>query len=934
MNILDLLREDGFSFKKVGNHDGGVYGSPCPWCGGQDRFRSWPESGNGGNWYCQKCSRRGDTIKYVMDYRGKRYLEACTLLGRSPCQGHFDLSNQKPRFIHGWEPSTDLRDPPPPEWQDRARNLIKEATSELLTGIFTEGIRSFLYERGLTEETIESTDLGYIYGDIRQSREDWGLPSRLNKNGNPSHLWIPHGLLIPYIDADQILRIKIRRFGVGRDKKYYLLSGSRTIPMVWGEHDSFVIVESELDGLLLYQEAGDLVTIVAMGSANMRPDSQLTEKLIKAHRILIALDNDEAGAHSSYNWWLQHFTNAVRWPVPFGKDPTEAYQQGLNLRTWVHAGLEYEPDEEPEGDSYPIDISRPTEKLPYPEIPPIDFKLFTDGKSLSETLHPFHTSDTLAIHIETTGKDPFTDKIRLIQLSIPNHPVLAIDLQRIDKKDLASLQTLLDGPAEKVFHDAKSTMKFHSRVGIHVTGPIFDTMLASQALTAGLEIGEHSLENLAKWYLKRKIPSLSSKNDWNGELIENQIQLSAWKASTIADLKEDLSIRLKKAGLEDVAQLEFDCIAATVEMELNGILVDKKRCEELHREVSDRKSTTETQLKAILRDINLDSSDQIVEALHSNGIPVEKTNQTTLIPFFSQHPVTKGIVIYRKLSNYLNNISSWLESILPQTGRIHPEIHQLGSATGRFSCSNPNIQGTPNKTVFRSCFIPQSGQKLVKADYSQIELRVTAEITQDPLMIQAYQNQADLHKLTASLLMGKTIDQVNKEDRQKAKAVNFGLIFGMGPSGLCDTALKDYGVTMTLEEAEQFRRSFFDSYKGIAAWQERISESLPRQTRTILGRRRIWKHQPKITELLNSPVQGTAADIIKKALGVLASALKGTDSMIIACVHDEIILEVNEDNSQRVAEILRETMETAGRFFLKTIPVVVDVSVGDSWAEK
>ncbi len=200
-------------------------------------------------------------------------------------------------------------------------------------------------------------------------------------------------------------------------------------------------------------------------------------------------------------------------------------------------------------------------------------------------------------------------------------------------------------------------------------------------------------------------------------------------------------------------------------------------------------------------------------------------------------------------------------------------------------------------------------------------------------MIQAYQNQADLHKLTASLLMDKAIDLVSRDDRQKAKAVNFGLIFGMGASGLCDTALKDYGVTMTLEEADQFRRRFFESYHEIAAWHRRISESLPRQTRTILGRRRIWKDQPKITELLNSPIQGTAADIMKKALGMLPNALKGTDAKIIACVHDEIILEVPENQSDQVAKILKNTMEEAGRFFLKTVPVVADVSIADCWAD-
>lgn len=863
------------------------------------------------------------------------YLDACLYLGQTSYRSEFSLGEEKARPAH-------LPQPKGPDqipsllWQHKASELVRKAKSTLWSGRCTDHIRSWLFDRGITEDTARQANLGFRSLEGFGVRKEWGLPERLNENGLPTKLRIPSGLVIPHIQDGTALKVKIRSFDPASDQKYILLEGSSNTPMIWGHGDAFVIVESELDGLLLYQEAEDFISVVALGSANMRPDQELTERLRKASKILLALDADEAGANASWGWWMRFFPNAFRWPIPkeCGKDPSEAHQKGLDLRMWIHTGLDFGPEEQSEGDTSPIEISGPREDHVDSQIPTIDFALVRDSETLSAEIEPFLKSDSISVHIETTGEDPFKDEVRLLTLSIPDHPVLVIDLENIGEKKLAPLQTLFNGPAERIFHNAKSTIKFLSDIGLPVKGPLFDTMLASQVLAAGLDLGEHSLKNLAKWYLQQEVPSLPTGNNLHGRLQERQTKLSAWKTSTLADIKEHLSLQLQKAGLEEVARLEFDSIPATVAMELNGMLVDKRKAEELRQEVSHRKSIVEGKLKSILGDVNLDSSDQVLQALRSLGIPVEKTKQEALIPFYTRHPITKGIVIYRKLSNYLNNISSWLESIHPETGRIHPEIHQLGSATGRFSYSNPNLQGTPNKRAFRSCFIAEPGHKLVKADYSQIELRVTAEITQDPIMIEAYRNQADLHRLTASLLMGKAIEQVSKEDRQKAKAVNFGLIFGMGAQGLCDTALKDYGVEMTLEEAEEFRRRFFENYKGIAAWQEGISQSLPRSTRTILGRRRVWKGRPKITELLNTPIQGTAADILKKALGMLPNALNGTGAKIIGCVHDEIILEAGEAGSERVATILRETMETAGRFFLKTVPVVAEVSVGDSWAEK
>jgi DNA polymerase-1 len=269
-----------------------------------------------------------------------------------------------------------------------------------------------------------------------------------------------------------------------------------------------------------------------------------------------------------------------------------------------------------------------------------------------------------------------------------------------------------------------------------------------------------------------------------------------------------------------------------------------------------------------------------------------------------------------------------------KTGRIHAECNQLGASTGRFSCRSPNLQQMPRKKSFRSCIVAPSGYRLIMADYSQIELRIAADITGDETMIKAYQNGLDLHKLTASIIIGKPVDLVTKKERQAAKAVNFGLIYAMGAEGLMNYAKEKYGVQMKLQQANDFRARFFSVYQGISAWHERVGNTVSQKARTLGHRQRIWTERAPLTQLLNTPIQGSAADIIKKALSLLPKKLKITGSKLIACVHDEIILEVPELFAKEASLILEETMIEAGKYYLKKVPVEVDVSIADSWAGK
>lgn len=220
------------------------------------------------------------------------------------------------------------------------------------------------------------------------------------------------------------------------------------------------------------------------------------------------------------------------------------------------------------------------------------------------------------------------------------------------------------------------------------------------------------------------------------------------------------------------------------------------------------------------------------------------------------------------------------------------------------------------------------------ADLSQIELRITAEISGDARMISAFQDGQDLHRLTASLLTGTPLGEVTSGDRQAAKAVNFGLIYAMGAPGLRDYARTNYDVELTPKQAEVFIERFFEAYPGVAAWQASVKRRRAYESRTPVGRRRRWSEEPPLTQLLNTPVQGTGADILKQALGMLPAALKGTGARIVATVHDEIVLEAPEDQAQEVGTRLETVMKQAGRTYVTRVPIEVKVVIASNWIKK
>jgi DNA polymerase I len=559
------------------------------------------------------------------------------------------------------------------------------------------------------------------------------------------------------------------------------------------------------------------------------------------------------------------------------------------------------------------------------------------------------SASVIAIDTETTGLDPHKDKIRLIQLAAEALPVFVIDCRAFLPEGLPMLKKIILSKSVKVFQNAKFDMQFLMALEISPPAAIFDTMLAALLLRSSDGPQRVGLEELVRHYLGESLPKDEQKSDWSGDLRKAQLEYAAKDAEVLLRLRKKMVTEIKQNNLVETARQEFSCARAIAQVEFNGIHLDLCRWRKLTEKIESEQQAALVKLyeyagqpkvqvsffgDKILSDINMDSNKQILNILRSNGIPVSDTSRHTLGPY-SHNPLVQAITEYRRTAKLLSTfLYSIPQQIHPVTGRLHPKYSQIGAWSGRMSCGGPNIQQIPRDKHFRACFSAEEGKKLVIADYSQIELRVVAEISRDERMITAYRNGEDLHRLTASLISGKPIEEVTKGERQSAKAMNFGLVFAMGAKGLQTYAKETYDVDMTLEDAEQFRNRFFHAYKGVAAWHKWLKTNPPAQSRTVAGRKHVYGGQGGLSGLCNTPVQGSAADIIKNALGKLVDRLGNTNTKIIAVVHDEVVLETKCEQADEVARILKETMESAGAEYLKLVPLLAEVQIADSWAEK
>jgi DNA polymerase I-like protein with 3'-5' exonuclease and polymerase domains len=319
---------------------------------------------------------------------------------------------------------------------------------------------------------------------------------------------------------------------------------------------------------------------------------------------------------------------------------------------------------------------------------------------------------------------------------------------------------------------------------------------------------------------------------------------------------------------------------------------------------------------------------------------IDNTSEITLAMCAKDFPIIKKILEWRGYSQSVKTFGvEYLKHISPVTQRIHTNYYPFTGA-GRYASSDPNLQQIPRKKEFRACFRAPPGKKLVVSDYSQIELRIAAELAEDETLMGVYQRGEDAHAQTASLVSNIPLDQVKKEQRQMAKAVNFGLIYGMAAPKLVQYAQANYGVSMSVPEAETFRNRYFEGYAGIKSWHRDIFSDHNKRsgmTRTVAGRLRYLKPESH-NEFANTPVQGTGADGLKCSLWLVYERMKKYNgaARMIHMVHDEIIVEADEDPDllKSVQRDLEEGMIEGIQPMLRKVPVVVEGGIGESWAEK
>ncbi|KAF8820239.1 putative helicase [Cardiosporidium cionae] len=480
----------------------------------------------------------------------------------------------------------------------------------------------------------------------------------------------------------------------------------------------------------------------------------------------------------------------------------------------------------------------------------------------------------------------------------------------------------------KIMHNGKFDVKFLKMAGFSVNETIFDTLLGSRLLEAGKGKVGFKLLQVVERYLGIVMDKSQQLSDWQKEeLSEAQLLYAARDASVLLPLYHVEQRKLAQSELLEAMRIESRCLLTVADIELNGMLVNQTKWKELAEELTFHHLNITEHLRQKLNlpedtTINYNSQPQILEVLRSLGITMPNgnligdTNDWTLSKL-EKWPAVAALREYRKITKAISAFVVKLpKHISNTTGRIHPNFNQYGAESGRFSCDNPNLQQIPRDPRFRSCFIPSPHHKFVIADFSQIELR-----------------KEDLHRLTASLVTGKPLATIQSADRQLAKAVNFGLIYGMSIWKFRDYAENYYGVKLSMKEATLFYSNFFKHYKGIYAWHDAAKTLRPVETRT-LSKRRALLDKASFTKVLNYPVQGTSADITKESLANLPAALSSLNARIVMCVHDEIIIEAPENQAEESKKILIREMESAGNKFLKLVPCVADAVIGNSWAAK
>ncbi|GIZ81129.1 DNA polymerase I [Aquipseudomonas alcaligenes] len=587
-------------------------------------------------------------------------------------------------------------------------------------------------------------------------------------------------------------------------------------------------------------------------------------------------------------------------------------------------------------------------------------------------LKKLEAAELIAFDTETTSLDPQQAQVVGVSFAVEAgeaayvplaHSYMGVPAQLDRDAVLRALKPILEDPAKaKVGQHAKYDMNVlaHATTPIEVQGVAFDTMLESYVLDSTAT--RHDMDSLAMKYLEHstiRFEDIAGKGA--KQLTFDQIALE--QAGPYAAEDADVTLRLHQclwAKLQATPSLakvlkdiEMPLVPVLARIERNGALVDAKLLGQQSLELGERLVALERQAYELAgQEFNLGSPKQLGAILYDKlGLPVlsktatgqPSTAENVLAELAEQdHALPKLLMEYRSLSKLKSTYTDKLpEQINPRTGRIHTSYHQAVAATGRLSSTDPNLQNIPIRTAegrrIRQAFVAPAGYKLMSADYSQIELRIMAHLAKDEGLLDAFRHDRDVHRATAAEVFGVPLEQVSSDQRRSAKAINFGLIYGMSAFGLA----KQIGVDR--KQAQAYIDTYFARYPGVLAYMERTREQATQQgyVETLFGRRLylpdIHAKNPALRKgaertAINAPMQGTAADIMKRAMIAVGQWLpqSGLDAKVILQVHDELVLEIREDQIDALRAGLLPLMSGAAEL---DVPLVVEAGVGNNWDE-
>ena len=576
--------------------------------------------------------------------------------------------------------------------------------------------------------------------------------------------------------------------------------------------------------------------------------------------------------------------------------------------------------------------------------------LLTKSEDVPALVEEIEAAEVVALDLETTGLDPRRHEARLLSVAA-GRGAWVLDLSKCNSMPV--LEALWKKTL--VIHNAAFDLAFLHELGYEHEGEVVDTMLLSQLLYAGLKektangkqaAVRHSLVDVCRRELGTGLDKSHQEDEWAGELSPEMVEYAARDAEVLVALHRKLLGKIEKAKLSRVLQIEQRAQHGILWMTRSGLPFDEARWLELAEEAKKEAARLDERLQEVApphpdeKRWNWNSPQQVKRALSILGVSADNTRDETLAGL--DNPFVRLLREYRKKNGVATRHGKkWLyskdgtERVIDE--RLYPSWKQIGAATGRMACAEPNLQAIPHGSGHHSCVRAPEGRVLIMADYSQIELRVAAKVAGEEAMLEAYREGKDLHTMTARSITGKK--EVTKEERKLAKAANFGLIFGQGAQGLKDYARTNYGVEMTLLEADAYRTRFFETYQGIARWHAATSARLDRgqyDTRTLVGRRR--REVRSYTEHLNAPVQGTAADGMKMALALLwERSGECPDAVPILAVHDEIVVECDERDAKKVEGWLEKAMVDGMDAVVNqtepNVPIEVETSVAQTWGD-